>query len=95
MLPIVNLFGTARIKYDGGRWGPSGPGPVQEGHPMPLYEYECQHCGQVFEVFTQRRETAAQPKCPACGKAGAERVLSSFSGKIGEGGVCGTVSGLG
>jgi putative FmdB family regulatory protein len=62
---------------------------------MPLYEYECQHCGRIFEVFTQRREAGTQPKCPACGKAGAERVLSSFSGKVSEGGGCGTGSGPG
>jgi putative FmdB family regulatory protein len=62
---------------------------------MPLYEYECQHCGQLFEVFTQRREPAAQPRCPACGEAGAERVLSWFSGKVSDSGGCGTDSGLG
>ena len=62
---------------------------------MPLYEYECQQCGQVFEVFARRREPPTQPRCPACGKVGAERVLSSFSGKLSDGGGCGTGSGLG
>jgi putative FmdB family regulatory protein len=67
----------------------------KEGQPMPLYEYECQHCGQVFEVFTQLRGPTTQPSCPACGTAGAERVLSSFSGKVSDSGGCGTGSGLG
>lgn len=62
---------------------------------MPLYEYACQNCGQVFEVFTQRRDQAAQPRCPACGKASVERILSSFSGKVGDGGGCGTAAGPG
>ncbi len=59
---------------------------------MPLYEYECQNCGHVFEVFTQRREVAAQPRCPACGKANAERILSAFSATSGGGGGCTTSS---
>jgi len=67
----------------------------KEDQTMPPYEYECQNCGHVFEVFTQRREVAAQPRCPACGKANAERVLSPFSGKVSDSGGCGTASGLG
>jgi putative FmdB family regulatory protein len=62
---------------------------------MPLFEYRCQGCGRVFEVFTQRRELGAAPTCPACGKTEAERVLSSFSGKVGDTGGCGTGSGHG
>jgi putative FmdB family regulatory protein len=67
----------------------------KEDQTMPLYEYECQNCGHVFEVFTQRREVAAQPRCPACGKANAQRVLSSFSGKVSDSAGCGTASGPG
>jgi putative FmdB family regulatory protein len=63
---------------------------------MPLYEYECQDCGRIFEVFTQLREVWATPKCPECGKVNVERVLSSFSGTSGGGGGCMTSgSGLG
>jgi putative FmdB family regulatory protein len=46
---------------------------------MPLFEYQCQDCGQVFEVFTQQPEPSATAKCPACGKTNVERVLSPFS----------------
>jgi putative FmdB family regulatory protein len=67
----------------------------KEGQPMPLYEYACQQCGQLFEIFTQRREPATPPSCPACGKAGVKRILSSFSGKVSDAGGCGTGSGLG
>lgn len=62
---------------------------------MPLFEYQCKNCGRVFEVFTQRRKPAGQPKCRACGKADAERVLSSFSGKMSDSSGCETGSGLG
>ena len=63
---------------------------------MPLYEYECQDCGWTFEVFTQRREVWAAPKCPECGKENVERVLSFFSGASSGGRGCMTSgSGLG
>ena len=59
---------------------------------MPLFEYQCKTCGKVFDVFTQRREPTARPKCPACGKANAERILSAFSATRGDGGGCATSS---
>ena len=58
---------------------------------MPLFEYECRNCGQVFEVFTQRRESSVALKCPDCGKMNVERVLSAFSGTTSKGG-CGPIS---
>ena len=62
---------------------------------MPLFEYRCLDCAKIFEVFTQRRELSAAPKCPQCGKTEVERVLSSFSGKVSDSGSCGSASGLG
>ena len=61
---------------------------------MPIFEYQCRICGRPFEVFTQRREPAERPQCPGCGETEVERVLSSFSGRISEGGGC-TTSSLG
>ena len=63
---------------------------------MPLFEYQCQDCGWVFEVFTHRREQKVSPKCPECGKTDVERIWSSFSGRMGEPGGCtGTSLGFG
>jgi putative FmdB family regulatory protein len=62
---------------------------------MPLFEYQCRDCGQVFEVFTRRRELLAALKCPACGKMNVERVLSAFSGTISKGSCGPTSSGFG
>jgi putative FmdB family regulatory protein len=85
----TNPFGVAGIeRIEGCRFRGGG-------ERMPIFEYECRNCGQILEVFTQRREPAARPKCPACGEANAERVLSSFSGKVKDSGGCGTASGLG
>lgn len=67
-----------------------------EVRDMPLFEYQCLHCGRVFEVFTQRRKLKALPECPDCGKKDVERIWSPFSGRIGEGGSCtGTSLGFG
>lgn len=59
---------------------------------MPLFEYQCQDCGKVFEVFTLRRDLPAIPECPECGKADVERILSAFSATSSEGGGCATSS---
>jgi len=47
---------------------------------MPVYEYQCQRCGHVFEKFTitSRVEPGA---CPACGAHEVRRKVSTFSSK--------------
>ncbi len=43
---------------------------------MPIYEFECGECGERFEdLVAAGTETAV---CPACGAAGARRLLSTF-----------------
>ncbi len=46
---------------------------------MPIYEYECRTCGEVFELL-QRLNDPPPDKCPKCGsKNVAKRMsLSSF-----------------
>ena len=41
---------------------------------MPIYEYECRHCGQQFEFLV--RAGGADPACPKCQSAELERLLS-------------------
>lgn len=43
---------------------------------MPIYEFECNRCGGLFEELVAVGTTAAT--CPACGAEGAERRLSTF-----------------
>lgn len=35
---------------------------------MPTYDYQCQNCGQIFEVFAtfKQKEAGLQPECPEC-----------------------------
>lgn len=40
---------------------------------MPIYEYQCQQCGQQFEKLVRGNEN---PACPACEAPVAERLFS-------------------
>jgi len=42
---------------------------------MPIYEYRCNECGQVFEEW-QRDFKSRQKACPVC-KGESERIMSS------------------
>ncbi len=44
---------------------------------MPLYEYECEACGQRFEVIQKSFSDAAVEVCRKCGKGPVRRLLSS------------------
>ncbi len=44
---------------------------------VPLYDFRCRGCGEVFEEFARPGETAP---CPGCGSDDVERVLSGFAG---------------
>jgi putative FmdB family regulatory protein len=43
---------------------------------MPLYEYECDACGQRFEII-QKFSDAHSDTCKVCGKGPVHRLLSS------------------
>lgn len=42
---------------------------------MPIYEYQCEKCEQVFEAIVSRSES--EP--PACDKCGSRRVIRRIS----------------
>jgi putative FmdB family regulatory protein len=44
---------------------------------MPIYEFECEACGERFEELVAAG-TEAVP-CPACGSARTRRLLSGFA----------------
>ena len=46
---------------------------------MPLYEYRCDRCGEVFEKLRRMSDADDQTECPRCESAGARRILSSFA----------------
>ena len=50
---------------------------------MPTYDYECTHCGYVFEVF-QRINDAPLENCPKC-KEKLRRLIGGGAGIIFKG----------
>lgn len=46
---------------------------------MPIYEFYCPDCHTVFNFFSARIDTAAQPKCPRCERLDLERKPSRFA----------------
>jgi putative FmdB family regulatory protein len=43
---------------------------------MPLHDFRCRGCGQLFEALVR---TGTTPMCPSCGSADLEQLLSSFA----------------
>ena len=50
---------------------------------MPNYDYECSHCGHIFEAFQQMNDKHIE-KCPKCHKK-IKRLISAGSGVIFKG----------
>ncbi len=44
---------------------------------MPIYEFECEKCGRVFEELVAA--DSEPPPCPECGAAHARRLISLVS----------------
>jgi len=49
---------------------------------MPIFEYECEKCGERFEEYRHSMETDNKKdsalKCPVCGAPDPRRVFSTF-----------------
>lgn len=45
---------------------------------MPIYEYQCQHCGEVTEKL-QKHSDAPLTDCPNCQKAELKKIISGTS----------------
>lgn len=45
---------------------------------MPIYEYSCKECHQIFEEWTKHIDDAEPQACPVCGNP-AERIMSNTS----------------
>ena len=45
---------------------------------MPIYEYQCAHCGERFEVRQAIGEDGSALSCPKCHAGEPKRLLSSF-----------------
>jgi putative FmdB family regulatory protein len=47
---------------------------------MPIYEYGCQSCNEVFAIKRPMSEASEPAACPKCGTQ-SERVVSVFASK--------------
>jgi putative FmdB family regulatory protein len=54
---------------------------------MPIYEYECQSCGEDFDALRRIRDDDREVECPCCHEKNAERKISlpSLEGTAGAG----------
>lgn len=50
---------------------------------MPLYEYECDHCGESFELIVPMSEKDNARECPQCHQADTHRKISSIASLFG------------
>jgi putative FmdB family regulatory protein len=46
---------------------------------MPIYEYACRKCGEVFSVYQSVSSCESDTKCPKCGSDDVRKRMSSFS----------------
>ncbi len=47
---------------------------------MPIYEYRCLNCGEVFShLFLRSTDATGQEPCSACGSEHTRRLISSFA----------------
>lgn len=63
--------------------GSDGVNPMPRGglsyDVMPIYEYRCEQCEEVFEELILRSSDAETVACPRCGTSHPERLLSAAS----------------
>ena len=45
---------------------------------MPIYEYKCKSCEEIFEISRSLHEKEKEPECPRCGIRKTQRVFSVF-----------------
>jgi putative FmdB family regulatory protein len=49
---------------------------------MPIYEFKCKRCGDIFEYLCFSVSGEDRGTCPSCGASESEKVLSTFSSII-------------
>lgn len=48
---------------------------------MPLYEFECPQCKNVFEELVRMGSTGDGLACPSCGAVNMRKLMSTFYGR--------------
>ncbi len=60
---------------------------------MPVYEFQCDDCGQVFEALLRFSQADEKQSCPGCGGQNTHRLLSRIAAPSFSGGSGASVSG--
>jgi putative FmdB family regulatory protein len=55
---------------------------------MPIYEYQCRKCGEIFEKIQKMDENGDSLKCPSCGGSKPQKIFSGFSSSKGTAKPC-------
>lgn len=45
---------------------------------MPVYEYQCETCGENFDLFVRSATQETKPECPRCGSSKVKKAISLF-----------------
>jgi len=53
---------------------------------MPIYEYKCSDCGEIFEKLVIGLRAAESVRCGSCGSRNIYRLMSRFSAGSASGG---------
>ena len=53
---------------------------------MPLYEYKCETCSRVFEVYKRLADDTSASPCPVCGEKADKVGVSLVSARTGGAG---------
>jgi putative FmdB family regulatory protein len=49
---------------------------------MPIYEYKCKDCGEIFDFLVIKK--SEKPKCKKCGSVNLEKHFSAFGVRKGD-----------
>ncbi len=52
---------------------------------MPIYEFRCAQCGEIFEKLFMNSKEDADMSCPKCSAYTVERVASAINYAVGAG----------
>lgn len=58
---------------------------------MPIYEYECRNCREIFEVIQKYGDGNEEISCPKCNTDKPNRLLSVFCSGTPKGATSGSV----
>ena len=53
---------------------------------MPIFEFDCQDCGQSFEELVRSVFAIPEVTCPECGSSEIKKKVSAFSSRLAGGG---------